>query len=314
MINEILKIRNGSHLYGTNTENSDLDFSGVFISDETHYFGLEPLKEIDNSIVVKLNTGKNSKDAIDDKLFELKRFVSLAMQNNPNIIEHLFCNTKNIISSNYYGQELLRNAHLFPNKGSFDKFMGYANSQKHKMVIKEKNFEELHTALEYFGDNTLIGSSLIVEHREQIEKYKLGKENQQHFLIGDLNFQKTTPVKKVFAMLTDRVSKISNRYELVTKYGYDTKFASHLIRLLTEGCELLHTGQIKFPLQNKNLILSIKKGEYKIDEILKMSEYYESQLAEAYVLSGLPEKPDFDEINKLTIKLIKLSMTFGESF
>ncbi len=39
--NKILEIKTGSFLYGTNTENSDEDFCGVFIPPINYYFGLD---------------------------------------------------------------------------------------------------------------------------------------------------------------------------------------------------------------------------------------------------------------------------------
>lgn len=312
MINTVLEIQTGSHLYGTATEKSDRDFSGVFIAPEEYYFGLKDIDEVDLSIVSKLESGKNDSDAVDRKFYELRNFLKLAMNNNPNIIEHLFVNKENIVSINYYGEELLKNAHLFPNKSAYKKFLGYASSQKHKMIIKEQNYTELSDALQFFEHQMPHNSlKLLVEYREELVKAEIGSEKEHHFLIGDLNFLKSATTKKVYSMLKDRMSKISNRYELVTKYGYDTKFASHLIRLLIEGYDLLMYGDLSFPLQSKDLILSIKSGAYTVNEIMKMSEYYEGELTAAFGVSTLPESPDFEKINKLAIRLGKMNICIG---
>lgn len=129
---KILDIRVGSHLYGTNTKTSDEDYSGVFIPEEDYVFGLLTVNEVDESVVSKLDTNKNSPDAIDAKYYELRRFLKLAMDNNPNIIEHLFVNDDNILYVDVYGQLLLDSATQFPYKGLTAKFLGYANSQKKK--------------------------------------------------------------------------------------------------------------------------------------------------------------------------------------
>ena len=44
--NMILKFRVGSHLYGTNTPESDEDFSGVFMPHENTVFGFERAEEV----------------------------------------------------------------------------------------------------------------------------------------------------------------------------------------------------------------------------------------------------------------------------
>lgn len=295
--NKILKIRVGSHLYGTNTEKSDEDFSGIFIADEDYYFGLKDIGELDLSTESKDEKGKNTLEAVDYKLYEIKKLTRLALFNNPNIIEHLFVNEENILFSNSYADILLQHAHLFPNKGAYDKFIGYANSQKHKMIIKLDNFEQLSSALEFFKQQEL--NEYIVMFRDNPRVKEFFVEKGSHFIIGDLNFQKHLMVKKVVFILKERLSKITNRNELVLKHGYDTKFASHLIRLLSEGETLLTTGKLEFPLPNAEFILSIKQGQYELEGLLEIADSYEEFLRDAYNESSLPEEPRFEDVNDL---------------
>ena len=307
--NKILKMRVGSHLYGTNTPTSDEDFSGIFITNEDYYFGMYKFKEngeADNSKKSKLESGKNAPDAVDDKLYELRRFCKLAMENNPNIMEHLFVDNKNIVFVNEFGIELLNNAHLFPSKRAYEPFKGYAHSQKHKMVIKEKHFVELIKALEFFSEmKEKFPEKLLVELRTELSMSTFTTEDKHHFVIGDLNFLKHFTVKKVHALLEDRVSKISNRYELVTKFGYDTKFGSHWIRLIQEGIQILQTGELEFPLKEAGLILDIKNGKFTIEQLITMGEGMLLQLDSAFENSKLPEDPYFNDVNELVKKLGK---------
>ena len=55
----ILEIRVGSHLYGTNTENSDEDFSGIVLPTMEEIFGFEHMDEIDVGVKDKDVNGKN---------------------------------------------------------------------------------------------------------------------------------------------------------------------------------------------------------------------------------------------------------------
>ena len=308
---QILRIKVGSHLYGTNTSKSDVDYSGVFIANEDVYFGLNNIEEIDLSTKSKSQNGKNLPDAVDYKLYELKNFARLAMQNNPNILEHLFVSdSNNIMFINDFGRILIDNRHLFPYKGAYDRFMGYSNSQRHKMVIKEINYTSLADAYNYFCEQE--SHAYLIEYRDKNLKFM--NENDSYFTIGDLSLQKNLKVKKVISMIGDRLSKISNRYELVLNYGYDTKFASHLIRLLLEGEELLLTGELVFPLSEASLILDIKSGKYSIEEILLMSTEIENRMRDAKERSILPASPNFKKINELIKSMIKehlLNVTKG---
>jgi predicted nucleotidyltransferase len=306
--NTILKIKTGSHLYGTNTPKSDLDFTGVFIAGEDYYFGLKNVKEVNNSIESKDASGKNTSEAVDDKLYEIRNFANLALQNNPNIIETLFVNESNIIYVNEIGQELLNSSHLFPYKGAFDRFIGYASSQSHKMIIKEKHFTELAESLKYFEEQE--PNKLLIEFRTNFSNNTIRVhdhfvETLSYFQIGDINIQKHVKIKKVVEMLRDRMSKISNRYELVTKYGYDTKFGSHLIRLLLEGEELLNTGKIVFPLNYADILLDIKNGKYEINELMEMAKKIEDRMREARDKSNLPNSQNFHKVNELVKKITK---------
>jgi hypothetical protein len=229
--NKILKVLTGSNLYGTNTPDSDFDYAGIMIADKRYYLGLDSVEEVDCSIVSKQVTGKNDKDAVDFKLYEFRKFVRLAMGNNPNILEILFAPQSNIVFKNEFGQRLLDNAHLFPYRGLKQKFLGYAFTQKHKMVIKTDNYTNL----------TMFGSWLLDNLRNPREDHKIEGEfysNQllaelreksipgvkfyeHHALVGDINISLTDNLSKVETKIRSRLSKVGNREELYTKYGYD---------------------------------------------------------------------------------------------
>jgi uncharacterized protein len=300
--NKILEIQVGSYLYGTNTVTSDIDYSGIFLPTKPLIFGFQRVEEVNLSIVDKNEAGKNTQNAIDRKLYELRKFVKLAMENNPNIIEQLFVNPPNIVYINDAGRALLAQKHEFPHQGLVQKFKGYAFSQKHKMVIRSEKFHELDNALKYlkmYPDQ----KSLLIELKEKYLPFM--KFNQDYCVIGDLNLQKGIFIKKAVSMIEERLSKVGNRKTLITQHGFDTKFASNLIRLLLEGKELVSTGEIVFPLTYKQTILDIKQGKWTIKEILDYAEQLEAETDEAVKTSELPSKPRFEEIEQLTIQLLE---------
>ena len=81
--NRILEIRSGSHLYGTNTPESDEDFVGIFMPPEEYVYGLQSVQEVDLGIKDKHADGKNTADAVDRKLYEFRKFVNLAQGEQP---------------------------------------------------------------------------------------------------------------------------------------------------------------------------------------------------------------------------------------
>ena len=304
--NKMLEFVVGSNLYGTNTSTSDKDYSGVFMPDENMVFGFERADEVDLSVKSKREDGKNDENAVDITLYEFRKFVKLALENNPNILEMIFVNSENLVFSNEYGKELLSRAHLFPHKGLKVKFLAYAFSQKHKMVIRSDNFHALANANEWLEENVKTvedGKKLLVEILPK--KLPFISVKGDNVIVGDLNFQKHFYLRKVKKMIAERLSKATHRKNLLTKYGYDTKFGSHLVRLMLEGRELLTTGNLVFPLKERQLVLDVKLGKYKMVHVLEMAEQFEKEVENAVAHSSLPSKPRYNEVQELVKKLLK---------
>jgi len=265
-------------------------------------FGFHRVEEVNLSITDKDEAGKNTQNAVDRKLYEFRKFVKLAMENNPNIIEQLFVNEPNIVYINDAGRALLEEKYKFPHKGLVKKFKGYAFSQKHKMIIRTDKFHELENAFGYLKAYAE-QKELLIELKDKFLPFI--KFNKDYCVIGDLNLQKGIYVKKAVSMIEERLSKVGHRKNLITKYGFDTKFASHLVRLLLEGKELVSTGEIAFPLSYKQTVLDIKEGKWTIKEVLDYAEQLEAETDIAAEKSELPSKPRFDEIEQFTINLLE---------
>lgn len=98
---------------------------------------------------------------------------------------------------------------------------------------------------------------------------------------------------------------MTGRTELTEKFGYDTKFASHLIRLLLECHQILVEQTIEFPLAQNNLVKDIKLGKYSLEEILYKADELERLIDLAYTKSDLQNRADIISINKLQIQLLE---------
>jgi len=296
--NILLEYPVGSHLYGTNTENSDHDYSGIFIAPIDYYFGLKDVREVDFSISSKHENGKNDKEAIDRKFYEIKRFMKLATDCNPAIIEQLFVPKSLLIHSSIKGKELLDNRKIFLHKGLYHRFLGYAYSQKKKMIVKLDNhdkYKHVKSVLENANPTDTL------HHVKNI----LGKYfDKEHMAVGDIKIPLGVLNKKALSIINKRFANMSHRKELIRKHGYDTKFGSHLIRLILEGIELLQTGDLIFPLKEKDLILDIKNGKYKLNELLHIFYSLEHDIEISKEKSDLPKKPNFEYINNFCIDIL----------
>jgi predicted nucleotidyltransferase len=99
----------------------------------------------------------------------------------------------------------------------------------------------------------------------------------------------------------ERGQKGVNRPELVEKYGYDTKYAYHIIRLGMQGIEFIEEGKISVPLPEtvRDLLLAIRHGAYPLEKVLLWAKELEARLRQSIDESELPETAPELPINTL---------------
>lgn len=86
----------------------------------------------------------------------------------------------------------------------------------------------------------------------------------------------------------------TNRPELVETYGFDTKFAYHMVRLGLQGVELLTTGRMTLPMPEpwRTWLRKLRLGQHTKEEALEVAKNLELQLAVLMDTSPLPAEPD----------------------
>lgn len=92
----------------------------------------------------------------------------------------------------------------------------------------------------------------------------------------------------------------TNRPELIEQFGFDTKFAYHMIRLGLQGVELLTTGRITLPMPeaDRRWLTELRNGEHTKDEALDRAEQLLAELNMLEKTADLPEKPDRPVIDR----------------
>ena len=94
------------------------------------------------------------------------------------------------------------------------------------------------------------------------------------------------------------------RKTLVDKFGYDCKNAQHLIRLLRQGIEFLKTGELEVERLDKAELIQIKTGQWSIEKVKREADSLFKEMESAYLGSQLPEKPNFEAIDRLTQNIL----------
>lgn len=107
----------GSHAYGTSLPTSDHDYRGVVVAPREFYLG--GLHRFEQAVC----------SAPDLTIFDLKKFIGLASQCNPNVIEILFVDDSDRLQVTKHGERLLSIRDMFLTRRVKHTFSGYAASQ-----------------------------------------------------------------------------------------------------------------------------------------------------------------------------------------
>lgn len=100
-------------------------------------------------------------------------------------------------------------------------------------------------------------------------------------------------------LLNQQGQKNVHRPFLEEQHGYDTKYAMHITRLLYEAEELMRAGTITLPRPEKELLIDIRRGKYKLYELERMNNELEVAALAAQEQSNLPERVDRAAISKI---------------
>lgn len=98
-------------------------------------------------------------------------------------------------------------------------------------------------------------------------------------------------------------SEDSKRHALIEKYGYDTKYGTHIVRLLDQGYQALTECDIDVE-RSKEKLKDIKAGKWRLDQIEDYFKIMEPRIREAADESRLPVLPDRDKARALLTRIL----------
>jgi len=195
-------------------------------------------------------------------------------------------------------------------KSKFEQF------QKHHINDDEERKEydvTIYSIIKYFQlcmqNNPNMIDSLFVPRRCILHSTQVGEHVREHrhtFLHkGAWHKFKGYAYSQVHKMKNKRPDKGSKREIGVQKYGYDLKFAYHVVRLLNEVEQILIEHDLDLE-RNREQLKSIRRGEWKQEQIIKYFEDKEKDLEVLYVKSELPHSPDEDKIKSILLECLEM--------
>ena len=302
--NIIILTLGGSHAYGTNNENSDLDIRGCALNSKMQILTNENFEQFVN-------------EATDTTIYSFNKLVSLLSNVNPNTIEMLGNKPEHYFYISPIGQELIDNAHLFLSKKCVHSFGGYANQQLYR--LNQKSAHQLSQAgLEQHILKTLEFMKIDFNKKysdfseDQIRLYidKAVQEGYDTEIFMDVKLTHY-PLRDYCSMWSElqntvkAYGKIGKRNKHVLEHGKIAKHMMHLIRLYMMCLDILEKEKIiTYREDEHDLLMDIRNGKFldnndqPIPEFFEMVDEYEKKLEYAKQNTNLPNNPNYKEINE----------------
>ena len=266
----------------------DKDIMGVYVGPIDHYlgFGRDEVKE----------RFIGEWDAVS---YEVRKFIRLLLNSNPNVLSLLWLPEKHLIYSHPLGLHLRSEKDIFVSKEAYHSFTGYAQGQFKRMT--HFNREAQSEMDEY--------ESILLEAGLNLDDICADQTLRDQIIVGGKY------VNATIGEIIQRYERLRKQYysggymgtkrrELVRRFGYDSKNAAHLIRLLRMGVEFLQSGQLQVEREDAEELLSIKRGEWPLESVKAEAEKLFRVAEEAYSRSTLPESPDRNRVEKLCAEII----------
>lgn len=96
----------------------------------------------------------------------------------------------------------------------------------------------------------------------------------------------------------------AKRKALVDQFGYDTKNAAHLIRLLRMGIEFLREGRLFVLRPDAAQLMEIKLGHWTLEQVKHEADHLFKRAEAAYDACQLPSEPDYERVNTFLVETL----------
>ena len=318
----ILITLGGSNVYGLAREESDVDLTGIAIPPKEQIFTLgkeweQDDKEALEDFFLDYLSGDDLltpalENGCEGVIYNLKKYMSLALKANPTIWNTIFCRDSEVLYSTPVGDMLRANKLQFLSQRAKDSFIGYAMSQLHRIKRHKKWLDDPPTkpSREEMGLPT--GTAIL--NKEQVTALNTLGPDKMHELGMSYKLIEMIQLEKSYAKAMGTWKEFEDwrrdrnpaRAALEAKAGYDTKHAMHLIRLLRMGFEIVTTGEVNIWRDDRALLLAVRDGKFSYEELVEWGDELISSIRTASEGSALPKEPNYELINELYGELLEM--------
>ncbi len=292
--NTALLVIMGSNAYGVSSDASDEDLYGFCLppkdlvfpwtAGEIPGFGSQTKK----FEVWQEHHAKDGGKTYDFSVYGIVKYFQLCMENNPNMIDSLFVPTRCVKHSTQIGQMVRDRRKMFLHKGAWHKFKGYAYQQVHKMDTRKQNVPEVEAFQAFCGEKSWSYSDAVSYTQDLIAKPDQTRSFDDMVLVRHY----------------EALAAKGKRYVDIARFGFDVKFAYHVVRLLSEVEMIMEEGDLDLE-RNREQLKAIRRGDWSKEDVVSYFESKEKELEGLYVRSRLPHSPDEKAIKALLLDCLE---------
>ncbi len=312
-------VRFGSHLYGLETEDSDLDLKGIVLPSEKSLI-LNNSTEQYGPYSSGGDEGSNGSDDIDLELWSIHKFFKLLQRGDTNAYDILYSGDSDVIEfgSGKFLEVLNTRSELWGSRAIRGAFIGYSYGQVKRYEAKGFNFATLKSILRFFkevenNNDDFNGNSRLANYSDELIDY-VNRENEelQIKVVEDnkdiymkINDYKKYPVGIRVKQFRDSIQNWASEYGSRVRNnddGVDWKSISHAFRVLKFADELVTEGDFTYPFseEDREKLLAIKNGEVdfkeKVSELRDYVEEVGDKLESSKMLSSKPNARKMREL------------------
>jgi predicted nucleotidyltransferase len=104
-------------------------------------------------------------------------------------------------------------------------------------------------------------------------------------------------------LVGERGQRNVNRTEIIERFGYDTKYAMHMLRLGHQGVEFLESGRLTLPVREpvRSHLMDVRRGRSNLAHVLQECTDLELRLSALLDSSPLPPEPDLPTVESFVM-------------
>lgn len=297
----------GSHSHNTYVPKDDpqaiddIDYMGIVIPPASFTFGIREWE----------NTNFQFEE-LDCVFYSFRKFMKLLVKANPNVLGLLYMRPEHELVKHKMWQYVKDNRALFSSLESYHSFTGYAFAQFKKMTAfdlkTQTEWDDALRLIEAAGwtkeqiiqrqHRAMPNTQLVLRKLFGNDTFGVNQNSFEEKAIEHLD-RAVVSIEKIHARHFQGYMG-EKRKNLVKKYGYDTKNAAHLIRLMRMCNEFLQTGEFNvFRTHDAQEIRDIKSGKWTLEQVQQEATKLFERAKELKEVSTLPEEPPMDLIDTM---------------